>query len=111
MASASVTYIDVPEKQDSSGKFLSAFGSLGTEEGQLMYPYGMALEEPDSLVVVDQGNNRIVRFDREGNFLASWGSPGRAIGQVRKPWDLARAEDGRIYALDSWNNRVQVLDW
>jgi DNA-binding beta-propeller fold protein YncE len=132
------------ERFDLFGAFIGVWGSLcalvGDEqtpagtgcqspqgEGQFKLPFGIALDKPGNVYVVDQGNRRIQIFDPVGHFLFQWGSscdlgsgagcvdpdgPGpleRGDGQFLSPKGIAIASDGTIYIADSDNNRVQVF--
>jgi hypothetical protein len=41
-----------------NGSFVRQFGSVGSKEGQLQYPDGIAVDGP-SVIVVDQSNHRL----------------------------------------------------
>ena len=70
------------QKFDSSGNFLTKWGSVGTGDGQFgSYPRGVAVESSNNVYVSDPGNYRIQKFDSSGNFLTKWGSVGTGDGQ------------------------------
>ena len=89
--------------------FLGAFGRLGSEPGQLRFPYNVELLSDGTLVVCEYGNNRVQRFDPDGNSLGIWGEAGRSPGQLAYPWALTVLEDDRILVVDSGNNRMQIF--
>ena len=91
------------------GVVLTVFGEMGTEPGQLRYPYDITVTPEGTLLVCEYGNSRLQWFDKEGRSLAVWGSPGREIGQLWSPWGATVGADGRVYAVDSLNSRVQII--
>lgn len=56
-------------KFDRTGKFIKAWGTRGTEPGQMDQPHGLAFDSRGRLVVADRSNNRLQIFDQEGNLL------------------------------------------
>jgi DNA-binding beta-propeller fold protein YncE len=44
---------------DSSGKFLSSFGSSGRDDGRLRSPRGVAVAPSGNIYVVERNNSRI----------------------------------------------------
>ncbi len=97
------------------GRFLAAFGGLGSGPGELKYPYGVAAAPPEApggpgIYVVEWGNNRVQRFDPDGGAAGMWGGPGHAAGELATPWDVAIGPDGRIFVVDYGNHRIQVLE-
>ncbi len=60
---------------------------------------------------VDQGNNRIQKFDSNGKFITKWGSLGNGNGQFNGTGGIATdASTGNVYVGDSDNNRVEKFD-
>ncbi len=47
---------------DSTGKFITQWGSDGSGEGQFKDPEDIAIDRDDNVYVVDSGNNRIQKF-------------------------------------------------
>jgi DNA-binding beta-propeller fold protein YncE len=97
-------------KINDKGQAVKAKGKTGIAPGNFDLPSGIALNAAGSLVVTDQGNNRIQVFDRELERLGSFGKEGKALGQFNGPTDLSLAQGGkRIFIADMGNQRVQVL--
>ena len=100
------------QKFDSNGKFVTAWGSHGTANGQLnkiqdigVYPCG------HNLYVADSGNNRIQMFDSNGKFLRKWGSNGTGSGQFYYPEGIGvDSRQGNVYVADTGNNRIQLFN-
>jgi DNA-binding beta-propeller fold protein YncE len=67
-------------KFDKNGKFIKTFGRLGTGDGELMQPHGLAFDSQGRLFVADRSTNRIEIFDQDGKFIATWKQFGRPSG-------------------------------
>ncbi len=79
--------------------------------GEFMSPlYGLVVDQQGSLFVVDNGNNRVQKFDNSGNFIVLWGNFGTANGNFHNPTGIACDGDGNVYVVDTNNHRVQKFD-
>lgn len=79
--------------------------------GEFMAPlYGLAIDRQGSLFVVDNGNNRVQKFERSGNFILLWGNFGTANGNFHNPTGIACDGKGDVYVCDTNNHRVQKFD-
>lgn len=79
--------------------------------GEFISPlYGIALDQQGSIFVVDNGNNRIQKFDNNGNFIVLWGNFGSANGNFHNPTGVACDADGNVYVVDTNNHRIQKFD-
>jgi len=58
----------------------------------------------------DDGNNRIVKFDKNGTFIKEWGKTGYGPGEFRDPHALAFDSQGRLFVGDRANSRIQIFD-
>lgn len=103
-------YNDRVQKFNLSGKWLLAFGTCGTEPGQMQRPSGVAVGNEGTVFVADACNHRIQAFDPDGKFLRTFGSEGRAPGEMMYPYDIAVGSDGLLYVAEFANHRVTVFD-
>ena len=78
------------------GKFVKAFGRLGSGPGEFRTPHDIALDGAGRLFVADRWNDRIQILDLDGNFIAEWKQFGRPSG-------IAIRGD-TIYVADSESN-------
>jgi virginiamycin B lyase len=81
-------------KFSKDGKFIKAWGKLGTGPGEFNVPHGLAMDSQGRLFVADRGNNRLQIFDQDGNFLAEW-------KQFGKPCSVFIDKNDEIYVIDS----------
>src|SRR5436305_730208 len=71
----------------------------------------IAIGPDDSIYVVDQGRNRIVKFNPDGEVLAVWGSGGSDNGQFSDPTSVAvDPSTNKVFVADPINRRIQVFD-
>jgi tripartite motif-containing protein 71 len=79
--------------------------------GEFMAPiYGLCVDQQGSLFVVDNGNNRVQKFDNAGNFIILWGSFGSAGANFHNPTGIACDGKGDVWVVDTNNHRVQKFD-
>jgi acetyltransferase-like isoleucine patch superfamily enzyme/sugar lactone lactonase YvrE len=97
---------------DNSGSLLRVFGTIGSDDGQLRFPIGVAVERSsNNIVVADTLNHRIQIFDSLGNFRTKFGTFGNSNGQFDQPHGIAVARSsGDVVVADANNNRIQVFD-
>jgi DNA-binding beta-propeller fold protein YncE len=72
--------------------------------------YGLAVDQQGCLFLVDNGNNRVQKFDNAGNFIILWGSFGSANANFHNPTGIACDARGDVYVVDTNNHRVQKFD-
>ena len=74
-------------------------------------PRRIAIGPDNSIYVVDQGHDRIVKLGPDGQVLSSWGSKGSGDGQFNDPTSVAvDSTSGKVYVADPTNKRIQVFD-
>ncbi|MEC4673689.1 MAG: 6-bladed beta-propeller [Nitrospirota bacterium] len=79
--------------------------------GEFMAPvYGLTIDRQGSVFAVDNGNNRIQKFENNGNFILLWGNFGQNNGNFNNPTALACDGKGDVYVCDTNNHRVQKFD-
>jgi len=94
-------------KFDSEGRFITCWGSPGSEPGQFARARALALGPDGLLYVADACNHRVQVFTRNGELVRYWGEPGEAPGQLSYPYDVAFNSAGELYVVEYGNHRVQ----
>lgn len=94
-------------KLDPEGRYVTSWGSPGTEPGQLARARALALGPDGNLYVADACNHRIQVCSRDGQWLRSWGHAGSEPGALSYPYDLAFNRHGELYVVEYGNQRVQ----
>ncbi len=96
---------------DATGNYVAAVGG----PKHLKRPSSVAVAPDGSRIYVvdtggvDNGQHRVVVFDRDGRRVAVIGRRGAGPGQFNLPLAIERAPGGNLYVVDSGNFRVQVL--
>ncbi len=108
-ASASIP-TEEPEPPSYQSTYSSSFGTLGTGNGQLKAPAGLALDAKGNIWVADKGNNRIQKFNEKGEYVSKFGTAGSGNGQFNQPTALDIDAKGNIWVADKGNNRVQKFN-
>jgi hypothetical protein len=81
-------------KFSKDGKFIKAWGKLGSGDNELDSPHTIAMDSRGRLFVGDRGNNRIQIFDQDGKYLDTW-------KQFARPSGITITRDDTIYVADS----------
>ena len=79
---------------DKNGKFVRAWGKLGTGPGEFSQPHSIALDSRGRVYVADRNNSRIQIFDPAGEFLAEWRN-------IITPWYLVITKNDEVYICGS----------
>jgi len=102
------------QKFDSSGGYVSQWGSHGSGDGQFnsLIPRhsGIDITNDGYIYITDIGNQRVQKFDASGLYISQWGSYGSGDVQFDNPSGIAVSSDGSIYVVDTDNNRVQKFN-
>ena len=96
---------------DKEGKKVRSLGTEGTKEGQLNYPYGLAISNDGHILVTDR--HRLQKLTFDGVCVKSVGSSESGSGQLQ--FDGPRGitvhpTTGQIFVADKENERVQVFN-
>lgn len=91
---------------DSSGKFVSQFGSTGTGAGQLRGPIGIDIAPSGNILVVDSANNRVEEFKPDGAYLRQFGTTGSGSNQLSEPRGISFGPGNTAVIADAGNRRI-----
>jgi hypothetical protein len=90
---------------DATGNYLRQFGSYGTGDSNLLYPYGIAINST-SYVYVSDSTNQVKVFRNDGTFLYKINS-----GSLSAPRGVGiDRTTGEVYVVSSGNNRIVKYD-
>src|SRR5215217_6121694 len=91
--------------------FITKWGNTGSEDGQFVKPFGVAVDSSgNNVYVADSDNHRIQKFDSNGTFITKWGNTGSEDGQFDYPLGVAVDSSGNnVYVADTSNNRIQLF--
>ena len=91
---------------DREGKFVKAWGKLGTGPGEFSLPHAIVVDSQGRLYVADRNNARIQVFDSTGKFLDEWRN-------LLVPWGFWISKDDEIWVCGSspmpWREEDGVL--
>lgn len=79
---------------DAHGRFIKAWGRLGTRPGEFSLPHSIALDSSGRLYVADRNNARVQVFNQSGKFLAEWRN-------LLVPWSISITPKDEIYICGS----------
>lgn len=79
---------------DPAGRFVRAWGTLGTEPGQFSVPHAIAVDSQGRLYVADRNNARVQVFDPTGKLLDVW-------SDVVTPWGFWITAEDQIWICGS----------
>lgn len=86
---------------DYSGRLLRAFGSNGSDPGQLSSPFGLEIDAANNFLVGDCDNHRVSVFSSKGSFITAFGVRGREPGQLDYTQSVCVDLDGRMFVSDA----------
>jgi DNA-binding beta-propeller fold protein YncE len=95
------------QKFNSSGTFITQWGSKGSGDGEFDRPRGIAIDVQGNVYVADTFNHRIQKFNSSGTFITKWGGNGSGDGQFDWPRGIAIDVQGNVYVADMSNDRIQ----
>lgn len=88
-----------------SGTLLKTLATFGAGNAQVRFPLDLAFDHQGNLLVADNENDRLVKFDSAGNWLKAI-----PLGTWGRPWGLAVAANGNILVAEPLAQRVSILD-
>lgn len=91
-----------------TGKFIAAYGSYGTGNGQFKEPTGIDVNQSTGNVYIsDCANDRVQELSSKGEFIRSFGSEGSEEGKFKCPAGVKIDTSGNVWVVDSGNNRIE----
>lgn len=87
--------------------------SIGNEEDENYMFYGLvkiAINSENKILVLDEGNCRVLKFDRDGNYIQTIGRKGQGPGEFEDPWEIHLDSKDQIYIYDFRRRNIQVFD-
>jgi len=100
-------------KLDKNGKFVTAWGSRGSGDGQFNAVHGIDVDRNGHIYVVDRLNKRVQVFDANGKHLANWPNirfPNHV--QVTEPvaGDTSTSGEQVVWVADNQTTDVMKFD-
>ena len=103
--------IMISKYQPSIPSFLFSIGStIGSQNSQFSYPYGICCDKDGNIFVADRSNHRIQKFTSNGEYLMSFGSHGNQNSQFNYPIGIECDKYNNIWVVDYCNHRIQKFD-
>jgi RHS repeat-associated protein len=94
------------EKFNPQGEVLDKFGELGSGNGQLKEPAGIAFQG-FLLWVADTGNNRMQAFTTSHAYSRQFNAQSTEAGQLSKPFGVETDASGNVWVAEQGANRVR----
>jgi DNA-binding beta-propeller fold protein YncE len=88
------------QKFDSSGNFITTWGTTGSADSQFSRPIGIATDSSGNIYVCDNSNNRIQKFDSNGKFITKW--------SVGAPVGIAVGSGDKVYVINQNDNSIEM---
>ncbi|PFX12389.1 E3 ubiquitin-protein ligase TRIM71 [Stylophora pistillata] len=89
---------------------LLSFGQKASSPGKLAFPYGVAVNERDEILVTNTSNHRVQVFSSDGIYLRSFGRKGDKQGEFNYPTGIAQDKNKNIIVVDTQNHSVQLFN-
>jgi len=88
---------------------LTAFGNIGTGDGNFSFPNVAVADSKGRIYVTDGNNSRISAWDGQGNFLFFFGR-GSGESAVNLPRGAVIDRQDRLYVVDAVDHSIKVYD-
>jgi streptogramin lyase len=79
---------------DKTGKFVKAWGKLGTGPGEFSLAHSIAVDSKGRLYVVDRNNGRVQVFEQSGKYVTEWRN-------IINPWAVWITATDEVYVCGS----------
>ncbi|CAF3753580.1 unnamed protein product [Rotaria sp. Silwood1] len=110
MGFITISNISVNARWKQPGQIVAGGHEPGNDTNQLNKPWGLFVDDDQTVIIADYGNHRIVQWkmnDTKGEVLAGDHDQGNGLDQLYKPTDvLIDKETNSLIICDSGNRRV-----
>lgn len=89
--------------------FCRVFGTRGSGNGELNFPWDVAFDSFGYVYVVDSWNNRVQVFTEDGQHLRQFGQKGNRGGKLLWPSSICIDVENFVYITEAQNHRVSVF--
>jgi sugar lactone lactonase YvrE len=93
-------------KFNSSGEYVTAFGTGGTDDGQFRFAHDVAVDSLGNMWVADTNNNRIQQLDANGAYLSQIALPGGPVSTGPYPIGVAVDGDNNVWVVDMYKHSL-----
>jgi DNA-binding beta-propeller fold protein YncE len=90
-------------KFDAAGRYLTAWGTRGSEDGQFNAVHAVATDGEGRVYVADRNNDRVQVFDSNGTHLDTWGG-------LSFPNDILVTADQEVWVADNQPPQMVKFD-
>jgi hypothetical protein len=100
-------------KLDKDGKFVTAWGTHGSEDGQFNAVHGIDVDRQGRVYVADRLNKRVQVFDQNGKHLANWPNirfPNHVQVTEPVPGDTSTGGEQVVWVADNMTAEVLKFD-
>ena len=91
------------------GAFIRAWGVRGSGDGELRFPFGLAVDALGNVYVADTFNGRVQKFTGEGQFLKAWTVPTQGPLQFSMPVGIVVNASGTVYVAHGEIHQVALI--
>ena len=92
---------------NADSEYFGTFSYSGVNEGELIWPSGIAVDSRGQVHVSDHYIHNVSMFDHSGAFQSRWGTRGTEEGKLDTPSGLAFDSEDNAYLSDTYNHRIQ----
>ena len=98
-------------KLNSSGTYVTEWGSVGNGDGQFWYPenstVSMTVDQQENIYVTDINTNRIQKFNSSGTFITKWYKNNGTNFDFDNPSTITVDSENNFYIADRNHSRIQ----
>ncbi len=96
------------EPKNISLELVCRIGNLEEEDENYNFymPQDMVCDKDGNLLVADEGNFRIMKYDKNGIFINSYGKQGQGPNEFSAMNAIAIDNEGNFFIADHWKNRI-----